>query len=74
MPCFDRSKAFNLSAFHYQSARNMRFWIIPYNIGHVWLSFDEVKTPDLIEIDNTFRDLRSMNEEEGGSDEYNSTV
>jgi hypothetical protein len=29
MPCFDRSKAFNLSAFHYQSARNMRFWIIP---------------------------------------------
>jgi hypothetical protein len=72
MPCFDRSKAFNLSAFHYQSARNMRFWIIPYKTYGYHI--DEVKTPDLIEIDNTFRDLRSMNEEEGGSDEYNSTV
>jgi hypothetical protein len=32
-----------------------------------------MKWKTLIEIDNTFRDLRSMNEEEGESDANNST-
>ena len=51
----------------------MRFWIIPYKTVDMYgYHIDEVEAPDLIEIDNTFRDLRSMNEEEGESDENNS--